>query len=65
MGTLKYLVQRYGKVAVAVLVAGSVALQAALSDNAVTPDEWLRIGIACLGALGVYFAPYVPAKPAV
>ena len=62
---LGYLARRYGKVAVAVGVTGLIALQAALSDNTVTPDEWVHIGVACLGVLGVYFAPYEPAKPAV
>lgn len=52
--------RRYAKTIVAVLAAGAVALQAALTDNTVTPAEWVVIGLAALGALGVYAVPNKP-----
>lgn len=51
---------RYAKFIVAVLIAGGVALQAALTDDHVTNAEWLTIGIAVLGALGVWAVPNKP-----
>lgn len=60
---MKYLAKRYGKTAIACLVLGATALQAALSDDTVTPQEWLAIAIVALGPVGVFFAPYIPARP--
>jgi hypothetical protein len=42
------------KTVVACLTAGFVAAEVAISDYAITPHEWLTIGIAALGAVGVY-----------
>lgn len=47
-------VKKYSKSIVAVLTAGGVALGSALSDDKVTNAEWVVIGLAALGALGVY-----------
>lgn len=52
---------RYAKFIVAAVIAGGVALQAALTDGHVTNAEWLTIGIAVLGALGVWAIPNAPA----
>lgn len=52
---------KYAKFIVAALIAGAVALQAALTDDHVTNTEWLTIGIAVLGALGVWAVPNKPA----
>jgi hypothetical protein len=48
---------KYKKTIVAVLAAGAVALTSALSDDKVTNAEWVAIGLAALGALGVYAVP--------
>ena len=57
---------RYLKTAVAVLVAGLTSLQAAISDDRVTNNEWVIIALAVVGAIGVYAAPNSPpaGKPA-
>lgn len=36
------------------LVAASGVAALALADNSISPTEWLQIGVAFLGALGVY-----------
>ena len=50
------------KFVVAAVTAGLVALGAAMTDNTVTPAEWVTIGLSCLGAIGVYFVPNRPAE---
>jgi len=47
-------------IVVAVLLAGLVALQAALEDGAVTAYEWAGIAVAAIGALAVYAIPNEP-----
>jgi hypothetical protein len=55
---------KYAKTAVSAVAAGAVALTAALTDSSVSPGEWVTIGLAVLGALGVYAIPNAPAaKP--
>jgi peptidoglycan/LPS O-acetylase OafA/YrhL len=54
----------YAKAIVAVLVAGVVALQAALTDGTVTDDEWKAIAAAVVTAVLVYFVPNKPEAPA-
>lgn len=51
---------RYAKTLVAVLIAGLTALTSAITDNRVTNAEWIMIGLAALGALGVYLVPNKP-----
>lgn len=48
---------RYLKSVVAVLVAGLTALQAAISDDRVTNNEWVIIALAVIGAVGVCAVP--------
>lgn len=47
----------YLKALVAALTAGGVALQAALTDDAVTSTEWVTIGLAVVGAVAVLLVP--------
>jgi hypothetical protein len=47
----------YVKTVVAAAAAGAVAVNAAVTDSVVTNGEWVTIGLAVLGALGVYAAP--------
>lgn len=53
---------KYKKFIVAALTAGGVALASALTDDKVTTAEWVTIGLAALGALGVYAVPNAPAE---
>ncbi len=53
---------RYAKTIVAVLVAALTSLQAAISDDRVTNNEWIIIALAALGAVGVYALPNTPPK---
>ncbi len=48
---------KYTKGIVAVVGAGVFALQAAITDNVVTGNEWVGIGVAVLTAVGVYLFP--------
>lgn len=48
----RYPMKQYAKFAVAVVVAGLVALQTALTDGHVTGQEWITIALAAFGALG-------------
>lgn len=54
--------KEYAKFAVAVVAAGLVALQTALTDGHVTGQEWITIALAALGALGVLAVPNASAK---
>jgi peptidoglycan/LPS O-acetylase OafA/YrhL len=49
-----------GKHVTAAVVAGLVALQAAVTDDGVTAAEWVGIAVAVAGALGVYAMPNAP-----
>jgi peptidoglycan/LPS O-acetylase OafA/YrhL len=53
----------YAKAIIAVVVAGVVALQAALTDSEVTTDEWKAIIAAVVTAALVYLVPNKPAPP--
>ena len=53
----------YAKAAVAVLTAALIAVQTALTDGQVTSSEWVTIGLAALGALGVYLIPNASPEP--
>jgi 2-keto-3-deoxy-6-phosphogluconate aldolase len=48
---------RYTKAALAVLTAILTLLVAVIADGAVSTSEWLQLGVAALGALGVYAVP--------
>lgn len=48
---------RYAKGIVAVLIAGLTVLASAITDNVITPSEWVNIALACVGAVGVYAVP--------
>src|ERR1044071_10052041 len=52
---------RYAKTIVAVLVAGLTAATSALADDQITKPEWVVIGLAALGAIGVFAIPNSPA----
>lgn len=48
---------KYGKVIVAVLAAGLIALYDYLNDGHVTPEEWVHVFIAVGLAVQVYLVP--------
>lgn len=50
-------VSNVAKFIVAAISAGVLALGAAITDNRVTPNEAVGIGLAILTALGVYVVP--------
>jgi hypothetical protein len=54
--------KKYAKTVASAVAAGAVALVAALTDNSVSPGEWVTIGLAVLGAVGVYAVPNASAK---
>lgn len=47
----------YSKFIAAAVATGLVTLQLAITDGTVTKSEWITIGLAVLGALGVYAIP--------
>jgi hypothetical protein len=49
---------KYGKTILAAIAAAAVAAQAVITDG-ITPQEWLTIVIAALGAVGVFYAPAI------
>lgn len=49
------------KAAVALATAGLIALQTALADG-MTPNDWVTVGLAVLGAGGVYLARNEPVE---
>ncbi len=54
----------YRKAIVAALGAGLAAAYTALSDDTITPGEWVMIAIAVLGGGGVTYAvPNAPKPP--
>jgi len=53
-------VSRYLKSIIATAVAALTALQAAISDERVTNNEWIIVALAALGAAGVYLVPNSP-----
>lgn len=54
---------RYAKTLAAVVAAGLAGLFAVLSDDVVTPREWVFVAIQAVGALGVYAIPNRPPGP--
>lgn len=52
---------RYAKTWIAAAIAGLTVLASALTDNKITADEWLAIGLAVLGVFGVWATPNKPA----
>jgi hypothetical protein len=55
-GNLPAGVWRYAKLVVTAATAVAVLLQSAITDG-ISSAEWLQLGLAALGALGVYAAP--------
>lgn len=51
---------KYAKFAVAAGIAGLTALAAAITDDHVSNAELVTIGLAVLGAVGVYVVPNRP-----
>ncbi len=51
------------KAVVGALVAGLTAIGTGLTDNVLTPAEWVAAAVAALAALGIVYA--VPNKPQV
>ena len=51
---------QYAKMFAMVAVTVATATGAALSDNRITPNEWVNIAIAGAGAAAVFAAPNVP-----
>jgi hypothetical protein len=52
---------KYGKAAVAVIVAAIVVAYQALSgDGHIEPTEWVSVAIAAATAIGVYLIPLAP-----
>lgn len=49
-------IAKYWKAVAATVAAGAIAAQAAITDDVITSGEWVTIGLAVLGALGVYAA---------
>lgn len=54
----------YAKSIVMIIAAGIAILGSALTDNLVTPIEYVNIAIAMVTAIGVYLIPNLPAGPA-
>jgi len=48
------------KTVVAAVGAGLVAIAAATTDDVITTEEWITIGIAVATGAGVYFVPNKP-----
>lgn len=46
--------------AIAVLIAGLTVFGSVFEDGVVTPQEWVTVALAVLGAIGVYFFPNDP-----
>jgi len=51
----------YAKAIVMIISAGIAILGSALTDNLVTPIEYVNIAIAMVTAIGVYLIPNLPA----
>lgn len=57
------LLPEYAKTVVAVVAAAALTAQNVLTDNTVTPAEWVEIAAAALTAYGVYRIPNRPPDP--
>lgn len=51
---------RYAKFLVAAVTAAAAAVASAITDGAISGQEWLLIIVAALGAVGVYLTPNSP-----
>ena len=54
---------KYGKVIVAILAAGVIALYDYLNDGHITSEEWVHVFIAVGLAVQVYLVPLTPEWP--
>lgn len=51
---------RYFKVLAAIAATILSGIVGGLTDGKITPNEWINVAIAGVGAAGVYWAPNVP-----
>lgn len=51
---------KYGKAIAATLGAVALSIYVALTDNHITPLEWILAGQAWIGSAGVYLVPLAP-----
>lgn len=51
---------KIAKFVVAAAMAALVVVASAITDNVITPSEWVAIALAGLSALGVYVVPNKP-----
>ena len=56
-------VARYWKAVVAALTPVFLVVQAAVTDDVITQEEWVRIVVGLLVALGVVTVPNAPKPP--
>lgn len=54
---------KYAKTIVAVAIAALTVVYTAVTDGAITGQEWVQVALAGLGALGVYAIPNAPTAP--
>lgn len=52
------------KFIVALLIPIAQTIQAAVTDDVITQNEWVKIAIAVVGAVGVWAVPNAPQRPA-
>jgi hypothetical protein len=57
-------IAQYWKALVAALAPVVIAVQAAVTDDMVTQDEWVKIGVAVVAAAMVWLVPNAPKVPA-
>lgn len=58
------IIERYGKAVAAVVAAALAIAYTALSgDQRIDAEEWVRIAIAAVTAIGVYLVPLFPQYP--
>ena len=50
----------YSKAIVAVLIAALTSIQTAMSEGPMTTQKWVTVGLAVVGAIGVYLVPNRP-----
>lgn len=53
-------IKGYAKTLIAAITAGATVLSSALISDGISTNEWLQIGVAVLGALGVFIVPNSP-----
>jgi hypothetical protein len=54
-------IANYWKTVVAIVGAGVIAVQSAITDDVITSAEWVTIALALLAAAGVWQVPNKPA----